>query len=233
MWVELSAHCRIPESALVYLNWRTKLSNRTIRIPLKDGDISPPAEQLAQAKHAVESEVAGLPPAPLWVHIGNSAVSFSNGALVLGRVATDDPGINPPWFTLLGFCIELHLKFFIAANYPEATTTRQLQASGQKIRGHVYPQLYDLINDKFKPIIAECYSKRVRKSIDAAGFRDALVAVGDSPFIVWRYVFEYAEGGVFHQDANPLFHLADALAEAGRATFKELSARHAERYQRK
>jgi len=88
------------------------------------------------------------------------------------------------------FAIELLLKFFLVIPYPTAQTKADINAFGVDLHGHKYSELYDRIIPTYQQKIAASFSSVTGKATDAAAFRAVLVAIGDDPFVFWRYIYE-------------------------------------------
>jgi len=116
------------------------------------------------------------------------------------------------------FAIELLLKFFLAVDHPAAKTTGELKTIGIRLRCHKYTELFDQLTPISKEKIANAYTALSGKQADAAGFRQALIAQGDDPFVYWRYIYE--TNSFSHFDIQAFNLVTDALGKAAEAELK-------------
>ena len=129
--------------------------------------------------------------------------------------ATRNADFAAPAIMCQSFTVELLLKFFLAVDHPAATTTDELKSAGVKLKCHKYSELFDQLSPSTKDKIAVTFSGLCDKQIDVIGFRQALIAQGDDPFVYWRYVYE--TNSISHFD-NQAFNLViDALGKAAEA----------------
>lgn len=119
------------------------------------------------------------------------------------------------------FAIELLLKFFIATRYPDKSF-KQLRAAGVDLRGHAFSILFDRISDMDKERISASYSKHTKQTCSPHEFRNHLQALGDEPFVTWRYVYE-AEGNS-HIDPQKLGFVSNSLGLAAQGRVREISS---------
>jgi hypothetical protein len=116
------------------------------------------------------------------------------------------------------FAIELLLKFFLAVDHPAATTTDDLKSAGVKLQCHKYSELFDQLLPATKDKIAKEFTAQSSKQTDAVGFRQALIAQGDDPFVYWRYIYETS--GFSHFDNQAFDLVTNALGKAAEAERK-------------
>lgn len=102
----------------------------------------------------------------------------------------EDADFAAPAIMCKSFAIELLLKFFLVIPHPTAQTTADLAAVGVDLRGHKYSELYDRIIPSYQQKVATSFSTITGKATNATEFRTALIALGDDPFVFWRYVYE-------------------------------------------
>jgi hypothetical protein len=110
------------------------------------------------------------------------------------------------------FAIELLLKFFIVTDYPASFSKADFDAANIDLRGHSFSNLFDRISPSGQARIASKYSERTGVTVTPASFRAALVAVGDDPFMSWRYIYESTNER--HIDAQLLAQVVDSLGLA-------------------
>ena len=115
-------------------------------------------------------------------------------------------------------CLKKSLKFFLAVDHPAANTTSELKTAGVKLRCHKYSELFDQLTQTSKDKIASTYTALSGKQTDAAGFRQALIAQGDDPFVYWRYIYE--TNSLSHFDIQAFNLVTDALGKAAEAERK-------------
>jgi hypothetical protein len=134
-----------------------------------------------------------------------------------------DADFAAPAIMCQSFAVELLLKFFLATDHPSSPTVKDLTAAGVRLRCHKYSELFDQLLPATKEKIAAAFTALSGKSSTTDGFRAALTAQGDDPFVYWRYVYE--TGGVSHFD-KPAFDLVtDALGKAAESERKAASGR--------
>ena len=176
-------------------------------------------------KDQLEQMLVALPKRSLQSTLFNIAHAYARAAdaswSTLG--ATKDADFTAPAIMCKSFAIELLLKFFLAVDHPEATTTDELKSAGVKLRCHKYSELFDQLLPATKDKIANEFTAQSGKHTDAAGFRQALIAQGDDPFVYWRYVYETS---VFSHFDNLAFNLVtDTLGKAAETERKAAPSR--------
>lgn len=143
-------------------------------------------------KEQLEELLKSLPKRTIQSTLFNIANAYAIAANVswgaMGQ--TQNADLSAPALMCQSFSIEILLKFFLANDHIEHSTFEELKSSGIKLRGHKYSELFDQISTNMKNKIAKTYSSLSGKNTDANGFRDALVAQGDDPFVYWRYIYE-------------------------------------------
>lgn len=134
-------------------------------------------------KQHFERLFADLPKRSLRSALFNSAHAYARAANAswgsLG--ATSDADFAAPAIMCQSFAIELLLKFFLAIDHPSATTAEELEAAGVKLRCHKYSDLFDQLEPATKNKIAKSFTDISGRQMDAAGFRQTLIAQGDDP----------------------------------------------------
>jgi len=133
--------------------------------------------------------------------------------------SSKDVDFAAPAIMCQSFAIELLLKFFLALDHPLANTIDDLKAAGVKLRCHKYSELYDQLTAATKDKIANAYTTLSGAQTDATGFRHALIAQGDDPFVYWRYVYEKTTG-FSHFDRQAFNFVIDALGKAAESERK-------------
>lgn len=125
--------------------------------------------------------------------------------------SSHDADFAAPAIMCQSFAIELLLKFFLAIDHPSAATVADLERAGVKLKRHKYSELFDQLSISSKEKITASFAAVSGQATDAAGFRAALVALGD-PFVFWRYVYE--ADGIAGLDKPLLDRITDALGKA-------------------
>ena len=151
-------------------------------------------------------------------NIANAYNQAADSALA-SMSSTCNADFASPAIMCRSFAIEVLLKFFIAAKYPDKGF-KELKAAGINLRGHRYSSLFDQIESTVQNAIADTYAEHVGSTVDAAGFRGLLVVLGDEPFVTWRYIYE-AEG-ISHVDLALLAAVTLALGLAAQAVVRNL-----------
>ena len=168
----------------------------------------------------LERLLAALPKRSLRSTLFNIAHAYARAAdaawSTLGT--TKDADFAAPAIMCQSFAIELLLKFFLAVDQPAATTAEELKTAGVKLRCHKYSDLFDQLVPATKDKIANAFTVLSGRHTDAAGFRQALIAQGDDPFVYWRYVYETS--GFSHFDRQAFNLVTDALGKAAEAERK-------------
>jgi hypothetical protein len=138
-----------------------------------------------------KNKMATAKPRAFYSALFNMANAYNQAAeLALGSIPkTGNADFAGPAIMCRSFAIELLLKFFIAVQYPDKKF-KELKTAGINLRGHTYSSLFDRIEHTAQQVIADTYSKQSGNSIDVAGFRGLLIALGDEPFVTWRYIYE-------------------------------------------
>ena len=133
--------------------------------------------------------------------------------------AEKDADFAAPAIMCQSFAIELLLKFFLAIDHPNASTTDQLKAAGVKLKCHKYSELFDQLQQQTKDKSALAYADVIRQSASAEDFRQALLAQGDDPFVYWRYIYE-TQDRISHFDTQAFVNVLTALGKAAEAERK-------------
>jgi len=172
-------------------------------------------------RQQLEQLLAALPERSLRSTLFNLAHAYARAADTswnnLG--ASKDADFAAPAIMCQSFAIELLLKFFLALDHPLAKTIDDLKAAGVKLRCHKYSELYDQLTSAAKDKIANAYTTLSGKQTDATGFRHALIAQGDDPFVYWRYVYERTSGFSYF-DRQAFGFITDALGKAAESERK-------------
>jgi hypothetical protein len=180
---------------------------------------------MAISEGDLKKMLAGLKQRGLNSALFNIAHAYDRSARVAwDQIATlQDADFAAPAIMCQCFAIELLLKFFLVIPHPTAATTAELETLGVNLRGHKYTQLFDRVIDPLKMRIAASFAALSGQAMDAAGFRDKLIALGDDPFVRWRYVYE--EGGFSSLDKPLLDRVTDALGKAAEVERKAITGR--------
>lgn len=182
-----------------------------------------PSETMTKDKQQFEQTLAGLPKRSLQSTLFNIAHAYSRAAdLSWSAIATaEDADFAAPAIMCKSFAIELLLKFFLAVDHPTAITADDLKSTGVKLKCHKYSELFDQLLPGTKARIAEELTSQSGKLTDALGFRQALIALGDDPFVYWRYIYE--TNGYSHFDNQAFDLVTNALGKAAEAVRKSAS----------
>jgi len=171
----------------------------------------------------VQAAPQGLKPRALHRTLFKLADCYNQVAtLSLDRlVATKDADFAAPAILCRSFAIELLLKFFVVVRFPEAKHYSDLCRLGVDLQGHSYSGLFDRIDEESRELIATTYSQHSGQVTTAAEFRGLLIAIGDKPFLEWRYVYESRE----NRHLNPvlLAALVDSLGLAAQSEVRRLN----------
>lgn len=125
--------------------------------------------------------------------------------------ATGNADFCAPLIVNLGFSIELLLKVFIVLAEPRLSFT-EIRDAGIDTGGHPLSKLFDRVRPDLQQVITDSYGRQVGHNQTVAEFRAALLAVGDKPFVDWRYPFESNE--IRHPDVQGMRKICDALGLA-------------------
>ena len=146
------------------------------------------------------------------------AYARAGDASWLSLASTKDADFAAPAIMCQSFAVELLLKYFLALDHPSATNAEELETEGVKLRRHRYSELYDQLKPATAAKIAAVFGTLTGRATDAVGFRAALIAQGDDPFVFWRYVYEAKD--TRHFDSALFNHVTDALGKAAEAERK-------------
>jgi len=129
---------------------------------------------------------------PLYYTIFNIANYYNQGSIILSRELqnTGNAGLSAPMILNQSFSMELLLKFFLIVDYDDTFSKADLEKKGINIKGHLYSQLFDKIDNNYKISIALFYSSIAATQIDYNDFKNLLIEIGDNTFVEWRYIFE-------------------------------------------
>lgn len=152
----------------------------------------------------------------------NLADCYNQSAQIALSNISGNADFAAPAIMCRSFAIELLLKFFIVVGYPKTQSKADLDALEVNLRGHPYSGLFDRIKSDHQSFIATKHSERTGSSTSPADFRKLLVAVGDDPFVGWRYVYECS--GTKHIDMAQLTLVADSLGLAAQDTTRSIAA---------
>ncbi len=172
-------------------------------------------------RQKIEQLLAALPKRSLRSTLFNLAHAYARAADTSWNSFGESKNADfaAPAIMCQSFAIELLLKFFLAIDHPQAKTIDELKAAGVKLQCHKYSELYDQLTSAAKDKIANAYTALSGKQTDAAGFRYALIAQGDDPFVYWRYVYEKTTG-FSHFDRQAFGFVTDALGKAAESERK-------------
>jgi len=168
-----------------------------------------------------EQALASSKPRPLYSTLFNMANAYNQAAesALASITSANNADFAGPAIMCQSFAIELLLKFFIAAQHPEKQY-KELKAVGINLRGHTYSSLFDRIPSDMQQAIANTYSKQSGEPMDTLGFRGLIVALGDEPFVTWRYIYE--SDGTSHIDPQLLASVTQALGMTAQAQVRSL-----------
>lgn len=188
---------------------------------LMAGDIRVDEKQIdAVIKQAIAQ---GAKPRLLHRSIFNLADAYNQAAhLALEKgQKIGNPDYAAPMIMCQSFAIELLLKFFVVVDHPPDKKATDLTAAGIKLRGHTFSQLFDRIGAPRKEAIAKKYASVAKKQTTTPDdFRQALVDLGDDPFVSWRYVYEAT--GNQHISVVLLSDVSEALGLAAQDATRQL-----------
>lgn len=142
-------------------------------------------------RDAIKQALAAAKPRAFYSALFNMANAYNQAAesSLDSMASTSNADSAGPAIMCRSFAIELLLKFFIAVQHANKEF-KELKASGISLRGHTYSSLFDRINHTVQQEIARTYSTQSGASVDVVGFRNLLIALGDEPFVSWRYIYE-------------------------------------------
>lgn len=168
----------------------------------------------ANTEKLMQEAVAAARPRSLHRVLFNLANCYNQSAeMALSRIDRDkNADFAAPAIMCRSFAIELLLKFFIFVEHPAAKSKADLDALEINLRGHPYSGLFDHINGGHQSLIAKKHSERASHPTSPADFRNLLLALGDDPFVDWRYVYE--SSATKHIDIALLASVADSLGLA-------------------
>ncbi len=172
-------------------------------------------------KQQLEKMLEALPKRSLRSTLFNVAHAYARAADTSWRAiaAENDADFAAPAIMCQSFAVELLLKFFLAVDHPRAGSTDQLKAGGVKLNCHKYSELFDQLRQQSKDKIASAYAATIGKPTNADGFRQALLAQGDDPFVYWRYIYESTDR-ISHFDMQAFLNVLTALGKAAEAERK-------------
>lgn len=179
---------------------------------------------MTDPRQITERALAAAKPRAFYSALFNMANAYNQAAeSALASIAsTGNADFAGPAIMCRSFAIELLLKFFIAAKHP-SKKFKELKAAGISLRGHTYSSLFDRIEPSLQKTIAEAYSQLSGTAMDPASFRGLLVALGDEPFVTWRYIYE--ADGTSHMDPMLLAAVTQALGLAAQSLVQSLRAK--------
>jgi hypothetical protein len=171
-------------------------------------------------RRRIEQLLSALPKRSLESTLFNIAHAYARAAAASWNslVSTNDADFAAPAIMCQSFAIELLLKFFLAVDHPSAATAQELKSAGVTLKCHKYSELFDQLLPATKAKIANAFTILSGKQTDASGFREALIAQGDDPFVYWRYVYETSD--ISHFDNRAFNLVTDALGKAAEAERK-------------
>ncbi|HJH27656.1 MAG TPA: hypothetical protein C5S37_13050 [Methanophagales archaeon] len=157
---------------------------------------------------------------PLYYRIFNIANYYNQGSIILSRELqnTGNAGLSAPMILNQSFSMELLLKFFLIVDYDDIFSKADLEKKGINIKGHLYSQLFDKIDNTYKISIAHFYNSNAATQIDYNDFKNLLIELGDNTFVEWRYIFEKESP----QNLNSMLfnRLLDSLGKAAEDILK-------------
>ena len=157
---------------------------------------------------------------PLYYTIFNIANYYNQGSIILSRELqnTGNAGLSAPMILNQSFSMELLLKFFLIVDYDDIFSKADLEKKGINIKGHLYSQLFDKIDNNYKISIAHFYNSNAATQIDYNDFKNLLIEIGDNTFVEWRYIFEKESP----QNLNSMLfnRLLDSLGKAAEDILK-------------
>lgn len=176
-------------------------------------------------KQQLEQMLAALPKRSLQSTLFNIAHAYARAADASWSTfgTTRDGDFAAPAIMCQSFAVELLLKFFLVVDHPEATTIEELKSAGVKLKCHKYSELFDQLRSATKDKIADEFTAQTGKQTDAAGFRQALIAQGDDPFVYWRYIYETSNSS--HFDNQAFNFITDTLGKSAEAERKAVTNR--------
>ncbi len=153
---------------------------------------------------------------PLYYTIFNIANYYNQGSILLSRELqnTGNAGLSAPMILNQSFSMELLLKFFLIVDYDDIFSKADLEKKGINIKGHLYSQLFDKIDNNYKISIARSYNSIAATQIDYNDFKNLLIEIGDNTFVKWRYIFE--EESPQNIDLRLFNRLLDSLGKAAK-----------------
>ena len=137
--------------------------------------------------------------------------------------STRNADLAAPAIMCQSFAIELLLKFFLAIDHFTAATTDELTNAGVNLSCHKYSQLFDQLLPATKEKIANSFTALSGKKTDVDGFREALVAQGDEPFVQSQYIYE--TNNFSHLDLQAFQLVAYSLGNTAKTELKASSDR--------
>lgn len=153
----------------------------------------------------------------------NIAHAYSRAGDDMASLAhLQDADFAAPAIMCKSFAIELLLKFFLVIPHPTAQTTADLGAFGVDLHGHKYTELYDRMIPTYQHRIATSFSQTTGKVTNATEFRTVLIALGNDPFVFWRYIYE--KTGWHTLDFRLLDYVLLALGKAAEVERMRLAA---------
>lgn len=180
---------------------------------------------MATDRQRMEQALASTPPRSLESTLFNLAHAYARAANTSWESigATGDADFAAPAIMCQSFAIELLLKFFLAIDHPLVTTVEELKNTGVKLKCHKYSELFDQLLPATKEKIAKSFTSLSGKRTDTDGFREALIAQGNDPFVNWRYVYE--TDGFSHFDNQAFLWVMHSLGKAAEAERRAVSSR--------
>lgn len=173
-------------------------------------------------RNLIDQALGGTTPRQLHRVLFNLADCYNQSAdLASASIqSTGNADFAAPMIMCKSFAIELLLKFFIVADYPASFSKADIDAANANLRGHTFSSLFDRISQSGQASIASKHSGLTGTSVTPASFRAALVAVGDDPFVSWRYIYESASER--HLDFQLLAQIAHSLGLAAQDTTRSI-----------
>jgi hypothetical protein len=171
-------------------------------------------------KSKLDEMLTSLPKRSLQSTLFNVAHAYARAANASWNTleSTKDADFAAPAIMCQSFAVELLLKFFLAIDHPTAKTSDELEMAGVTLKCHKLSELFDQLLPATQSKIAGVFTTLSGKQTDAAGFRAALIAQGDDPFVYWRYIYEKKVVAQFDQQAFDL--VIEALGKAAEAERK-------------
>lgn len=137
--------------------------------------------------------------------------------------ASGDADFAGPAIMCQSFAIELLLKFFSVAEHPNAAMESTFGRLEMDLRGHRYTDLFDRLSETTRRRLDAAFSATRLPEMPET-LRGALIALGDDPFVGWRYVYEGRQRGAL--DKVLLDRVIDTLGKVAEGERRHFEARN-------